>query len=88
MNDTFHFSQANSIWNCLNENRFLLFMGFLQQDYWSGLPFSPPGDYILPELFTVTYPSWVALHGMAQSFTELCKPLRHYKAVTQEGDNY
>ena len=21
-----------------------LFMGFFRQDYWSGLPFSPPGD--------------------------------------------
>ena len=26
--------------------------------------------------------SWVALHGMAYSFIELCKPLRHDRAVT------
>ena len=53
----------------------MLFMGFLQQEYWSGLPFSPPVDRILPELFTLTCSSWVTLHGMAHNFTELCKPL-------------
>ena len=26
--------------------------------------------------------SWVALHSMAYSFIELCKPLRHDRAVT------
>ena len=30
-------------------------------------------DYILSELSTMTHPSWVALHGMAQSFIELDK---------------
>ena len=30
---------------------------------------------------TTTHPSWVTLHGMAHSFTELHKPLRHDKAV-------
>ena len=30
-------------------------------------------------------PSWVALHGMAHNVTELCKPLRHDKAVIHEG---
>ena len=29
-----------------------------------------PGDHILLELSTVTCPSWVALHGMADSFIE------------------
>ena len=67
---------------------FILFMGFSRQEYWNGLPFPPPGKHVLSELSTMTHLSWVALHGMAQSFTELCKPLRHYKAVTQEGDNY
>ena len=33
-------------------------------------------------------PSWVALHGMAYSVTELCKPLCHDKAVIHEGENY
>ena len=30
-------------------------------------------DHILSELSTMTHPSWVALHGMASSFTELDK---------------
>ena len=50
---------------------FILFMGFSRQDYWSGLPFPSPVDHVLSELSTVTCPSWVALHGMAHSFTEL-----------------
>ena len=33
---------------------FTLFMGFLRQEYWSGLPFPSPVDYILSELFTLT----------------------------------
>ncbi|KAF7254665.1 Gastrin-releasing peptide receptor [Varanus komodoensis] len=33
----------------------------------------------------MTCPSWVALHGIAHSFTELRKPLRHDKAVIREG---
>ena len=36
-------------------------------------------------LFCQTCPSWVALHGMAHSFTELHKPLCHDKAVIHEG---
>ena len=34
-------------------------------------------DHILSELSTVTRPSWVALHGMADSFTELDKAVVH-----------
>ena len=64
---------------------FILFMGFLWQEYWSGLPFPPPVDHVLSELSTMTRPSWVALHGMAHSFIELRKPLRHDKAVIHEG---
>ena len=60
-------------------------MGFSRQEYWSGLPFPPLVDHILSERFTMTHPSWVALHGMAHSFVELHKPLRHYKAVIHEG---
>ncbi|KAF7248612.1 Synaptogyrin-1 [Varanus komodoensis] len=33
----------------------------------------------------MTCPSWVALHGIAHSFIELRKPLRHDKAVIHEG---
>ena len=47
---------------------FILFMRFSWQEYWSGLPFPSPGDHVLSELFTMTYPSWVALHSMAHSF--------------------
>ena len=47
---------------------FILFMGFLQQGYWSGLPFPPPVDPILSELSTMTHPSWVARHSMVHSF--------------------
>ena len=35
---------------------------------------------------TTTHPSWVTLHDMAYSFTELHKPLRHDKAVISEED--
>ena len=61
-------------------------MGFSPQAYWSGLPFPPLVDHILPELSTVTWPSWVALHGLAHSFTELHKPLCRDKVVIHEGD--
>ena len=43
-----------------------------------------------PSLYTcrfMTCPSWVALHGMAHSFINLCKPLYHDKAVIHEGDS-
>ena len=48
-------------------------MGFSRQEYYSGLPFPSPVDHILSELSTVTSLSWVALHGMANSFIELDK---------------
>ena len=38
---------------------FILFMGFLRQEYWSSLPFLSPVDHVLSELFTMTCPSWV-----------------------------
>ena len=34
-------------------------------------------DPILSELATMTHPSWVALQGMANSFTELDKTVIH-----------
>ena len=55
----------------------ILFMGFSRQEYWSGLPFPSPMDHILSELSTMTCLSWVALHGMAHSFTELDKAVVH-----------
>ena len=36
--------------------------------------FPPPVDHIFSELYTMTHPSWVALHSMAPSFIEfLCR---------------
>ena len=52
---------------------FILLMGLLRQEYWSGLPFPSPVDHVLSEFSTVTCQSWVALHGMAHSFIELDK---------------
>ena len=54
------------------------------KEYWSGFPFLPPVTIFFSELFTMTYPSWVALHSMAHSFIELHKPLHHNKAVIDE----
>ena len=56
---------------------FILFMGFSRQEYWSGLPFPSPVDHILWEFSTMTCPSWVALHSMGHSFTELDKIVIH-----------
>ena len=64
---------------------FLLFMGFLWQEYWRGLSSPPPVDHIFSGLFTMTCPSWVALHSMAHNFIELHKPLQHNKAMIHEG---
>ena len=43
---------------------FLLFMGFLWQEYRSGLPFPSPVGHVLSELSTMTHLSWVALHSI------------------------
>ena len=59
---------------------------FSRQEYWSGLPFPPPVDPVLSELFTVICQSWVTLHSMAHGFIELCKTLCSNKAVILEGD--
>ena len=61
-------------------------MGLSMQEYWSGLPFPPLVDCVLSELFSMTYSSWAALHGMAHRVTELCKALHHDKAVIYEGE--
>ena len=58
-------------------------VGFLQQEYCSGLPSPPPADHVLSELFSMACLSWVALHSMAHSFIELHKPLCHDKPVIQ-----
>jgi len=51
---------------------FILFMGFLRQEYWSDLPFPSPVHHILSDLSTMTRPSWVALRAWL-SFIELDK---------------
>ena len=56
---------------------FILSMEFSRQEFWSGLPFPSPVDYILSELSTMTHLSWVALQGMAHSFIELDKAVVH-----------
>ena len=52
-------------------------MGFSRQEFRSGLPFPSPVDHILSEITTMTHLSWVALYGMAHSFTELDKAVVH-----------
>ena len=66
---------------------FILFIGFLRQEYWRGLPVHPPVNYILSEFFTMTTLSWVALQRMAHSFIELCKPPWHNKAMIHDTDH-
>ena len=56
---------------------FILFMRFSRKEYWSGLPFPSPVDHVLSELSTLAHPSWVALHDMADSSTELDKAVVH-----------
>ena len=51
---------------------FILLMGFSRQEYWSGLPFPSPVAHILPDLSTMTHPSWVAPQAWL-GFTELDK---------------
>ena len=52
---------------------FLLFMGFLKARMlmWFAILFSSGPGFV--RLSTMTHPSWVALHGMAHSITELDK---------------
>ena len=57
-------------------------MAVSRRECGSGVPFPPPGDHVLSGLSTLTRPSWVALHGLPQSF--LCKPLRHDKTVIRK----
>ena len=68
---------GSSSFSVLSFCLFKLFMGFLRQEYWSGLPFPSPVDHILSGLSTMTRPSWVAPYGMAHSFTELDKAVVH-----------
>ena len=64
---------GSSSFSVLSICLFILFLGFSKQEYWSGLPFPSPVDHVLSELSTMTCLSWVALHGLANSFIELDK---------------
>ena len=66
---------------------FIWSMVFSWQEYWSGgVVCHPLLQWTLySQFFTMTYPTWVALHGMAHSFIELPKPLCHNKAMIHEG---
>ena len=57
---------GNSSFSIISFCLFILFMGFLRQEYWSGLPFPSSVDHVWSELSTMTHPSWVALHSMAE----------------------
>ena len=68
---------------------FILFLGFLQWEYWGGLLLLPPVDHTLSELFTMTSASWVALNGMAHSLTQLHKLLMaNRKEKSGSSDRY
>ena len=67
------YKPGSSSFNVISFCLFILLMGFSREEYWSGLPFPSPMDHILTKLSTMARPSWVALHGMAHSFTELDK---------------
>ena len=41
------------------------------------MPFPSPVDHVLSEVSTMIRLSWMALHGMALSFTELDKDVIH-----------
>ena len=60
----------------------ILSMAFSRQEYWSGLPFPPPVDHVLSELFTVTHPSSVGLYRVAHTLIELSKSICHDKMMT------
>ena len=67
---------------------FIQFMRFSQQVFWGGLPFPPPVDHILSQLSTMACLSWVALHSMVHSFTELHRPLQHEGCDPWSGDGH
>ena len=77
-NSILHIYQLDSSsFNVLSFCLFMLFMGLSRQEHLSDLPFPSPVDHILSELSIMTRTFWVALHGMAHSFTELDKAVVH-----------
>ena len=72
-----HTDLGSSSFHVLSFCLFILFMGFSRQEHWSGLPFPSPVDHILSEPFTMTHPSWMALHSMPNGFIVLDKAVVH-----------
>ena len=72
---------GSSSFTVLSFYLFILFMGFSRKEYWSGLPFPSPVDHVLSDLSTMTRLSWVALHSMAHSFTELDNSMIHVSSL-------
>ena len=57
-------------------------MGFLRQDYWSGLPFPSPGD--LPDPGTdPASPAWQVNSLPLNLPARLCVTLSHYQEVRE-----
>ena len=83
--DTFQSVTGGSFSSVISFYLFILSVGFSWREYRSELPFPFPMDPVFSELFTMTCPFLVALHGMAHSFAELHKPICHNKAVIHEG---
>ena len=78
LRDLFTYQPEEFLFQCLiSFSLFIQFMGFPRQEYWSSLPFPSPVDHVLSERFTMIRPSWVALHSMAHSLTELDKAVTH-----------
>ena len=67
---------GSSSFSVLSFCLFILFIQFLRQEYWSGLPFLSPVEHILSDLSTMWCLSWVAptWHGC---FIELNKAVAH-----------
>ena len=68
---------GSSSFSILSLCLFILFMGFSRQEGSQGLPLPSPVNHVSSELSTMTCPSWMALHGMANSFIELDKAVVH-----------
>ena len=86
--DTFQPGQGGTSPSVMSFCLFVLSMVSSKKEHFSGLPFLPPVDHVLSKLPTITHLSWLALQGMAHSFTELCKPLHHGKATVYDDGKY
>ena len=79
------FWPGNSSSGVMSFCHFVLFMEFSWQKVYSGLPFPPPVDRDLSELFTMTHLARVPLRDLAHSFLELHKSLCHTRLWPMKG---